>query len=74
MHVDYIGTVAPGVTRDDLRDDGCQRMQRRIRDGLWIEEDHCPLCTERVRACKPIVYRVRDTNGRVITADWTYWR
>ena len=47
-----------------------RRMRDRIRDGLWIEKEHCSLCAERVRSCKARGYRIRDHNGRIITADW----
>lgn len=69
MHVTYVNTERPRVTRDDLQDGGCQQMHERIRNGLWVEGSHCPSCAERVRACKPMEWRVRDHNGRIIT-DW----
>ena len=68
--VEYVGCDRPRVSADDLRDTDCQRMRRRVRDGLWIEASHCPTCAERVRACKPMEWRVRDHNGHVITADF----
>ena len=66
----YVSALHPTIERSDLQTDGCQVMHERIRNGLWIEESHCPSCAERVRTCKPIEWRVRDTNGRVITCDW----
>ena len=68
MRVEYVGCERLTVTVDDLSDVDCPRL----RNGLHAIEGHCHRCDNRIRVSKPIVYRVTDSNGRVITADWCY--
>lgn len=41
----------------------------RILSGLHVLKGHCIRCDNAIRASKPRAYRVRDHNGRIITAD-----
>jgi hypothetical protein len=66
MPVTYVGSERPRVTRDDMRNSDCPRLT----NGLHAQAGHCHRCDNRIRVCQPIVYRVRDTRGRIITDDW----
>ena len=64
--VEYVACDRPRIVADDMRDTECKRLT----NGLHAIEGHCNRCTNRIRVCKPMVYRVRDTNGKVIVSDW----
>jgi hypothetical protein len=67
MHVTYVNTERPRVTRDELRSKGCSR---RI-NGLAAEDENCcEQCRALIHSTKPIEYHIRDRFGRVLTADW----
>ena len=67
MHVTYVGSEHPRITRGEMRDKGCDRR----RNGLAAEDENCcESCRSLIHSCKPIVYNLRDRFGRIITADW----
>lgn len=65
MHVEYVNTQRPSVTRAETRDSGCERL----RNGLVAREDCCDHCRALLRQCAPRAYRIFDADGRVIR-DW----
>ncbi len=68
MRVEYVGAgpKQPKVTNADRRGGECTRLT----NGLNAIEGHCDRCDNRIRVSKPMVYRVRDNSGHIITADW----
>ena len=67
--MEYVNTVEPIITEDDLtHDNGCERL----RSGLYARMDCCDHCRALIASSRPREYRVRDSNGHIITADWVF--
>jgi hypothetical protein len=64
--VEYVACDRPRIIADDMRDTECARLL----NGLHAQARHCSRCDNRIRACKTREYRVRDSNGNIITDDW----
>jgi hypothetical protein len=54
------------------KDDGVPSLAQceRYLNGLAAKAGHCRRCDARIRASRPVKYRIRDHNGKVITTDW----
>lgn len=67
--MEYIATTDPTPDEDIVdvsRGSDCPRLL----NGLYPVAGHCDRCTDALRASVPREYRIRDTNGHIITADW----
>lgn len=70
MSVTYVNAERPRITRDEMRDKSCGR---RLNGLAAVDENCCTSCRSVILSTKPIEYRVRDSSGHIITADWVMW-